>query len=292
MQAQKIAFAGLGKMGGGIAERLASEGFDLMVYDVYAPAMERFQKNCRLAGSLEELAAYGEILCVSLPSSKEVDAAVDAFLAAGAAGRYFLDLSTSYPMATIRNAKRVKEAGGSFFEGPLTGVPAQAPEGKLGLIAAGDGDVYERLLPVLSAVASKISYAGKSGCGHLIKLSLNYLTISYIALYAEIMPLLEQMGVDYEAFYQSVTGGAADCGMFQRIAPKIHEDDYAVTFLMRHAIKDIGYVKQLYTEKGYPSPMLDSCVSLFHMAKCMGLEGKDVSEVARTLKFFMNHEDG
>lgn len=287
----RIGFAGLGKMGGGIARRLADCGHDVTVFDQNPAAMEPFGGTCRLAASMEELAAGGEILCVSLPGTPEVDSAVDAFLRAGAAGRIFIDMSTSFPTATIRNSQRVAEAGGQFLEAPLTGGPAQAPTGDLGMLAAGDQETYRLLQPLLEQVASRLTYAGGVGCGHTLKLALNYLTISYIALYAEIMPMLSSMGVPYEVFYGAVTGGAADCGMFQRIAPKIGFDDYTVTFLMRHAQKDLRYAKHLYEEKGYPSLMLDACVNLFSMAGRMGLENKDVAEVAQVTKFFMDHKN-
>lgn len=288
---KRIGFVGLGKMGGGMAGNLIDRQYDLMVYDVSEAARASFAGRCPAADAPEALIKWADVVFLSLPGSPEVDATIDAFLRAGVKGKYIVDCSTSYPLASIRNSGRIRAQNGYFLEAPLMGTPATARSGQLRMLAAGEKEAFEALKPILEQMSAKLYYAGGSGCGNLVKLSANYLTMSYTALYAEILPILEDMGVDYDAFFQVMSGGAADCGMLQSVVPKMHARNHSITFLTRHAMKDISYTKRLYADKGYPSPMLDACLSVFSMAKCMGYEEEDYTRIAEVMRFFVHTDE-
>jgi 3-hydroxyisobutyrate dehydrogenase-like beta-hydroxyacid dehydrogenase len=280
----KIGFIGLGLMGGGMARHIAQTVKTIMVYDIVPEARRKFADACLVAETMEEVFGYAEVLMLSLPGSPEVEPIIDRLLATDIAGKAIIDFSTSYPKSSKKIAERVAKAGGKFLDASLTGNPARAEIGTLHAVVGGSKDDYESLLPVLQLVTEKTFYAGGPGSGNLIKLATNYLAILYINLYAEIFPLVEKNGGDLQVLFDVVANSVSGCGMFQRIAPKIMTDNYEVSFLMKHAIKDLMYVKQLGIDDKVPVMMLDSGLSQYLIARSQGLQDKDVSEVARVLK--------
>lgn len=289
-KSSKIGFIGLGKMGGSIARRIIEKNFQLMVYDCIKETRDSFAPAAKVAETPEEILMFADVILLSLPGSPEVNELLEKFIKQGVKEKYIVDLSTSYPGSSADIYSRIKEAGGYFVDAPLTGNPKGALKGELNTIVGGDIEVYEALSPIFDAFTSKTFYAGKAGTGDLIKLATNYLACMYIPLYAEIIPLVEKMGGDYQVMYEVISNSVANCGMFQRIAPKIHEDNYEVSFLLKHGIKDLSYIRKIFDDNGFPSIVLDSGLSLFKMAKCQGLEDKDISEVARVTKRFLGFE--
>ncbi len=279
-----IGFIGLGLMGGSIVSHLAKKVSDLLVYDIMSETRNRFLETTRVAQEITGVIDFADVLILSLPGSPEVEATVDEILDRAVEGKTVIDLSTSYPSSSKRIAEALEERGAQFLDASLTGSPATAKEGRLQAIVGGRKDVYENLQPVFSLFTERTFYAGGSGTGNLLKLATNYLAILYINLYSEIFSIVEKNGGDLEVLFEVVSKGAAGCGMFERIAPKIMSDEYEISFLLKHAIKDLTYTKRLAIEGGIPSLMLDAGLSQFLVAKSEGLENRDVSEVARVLK--------
>ena len=144
--------------------------------------------------------------------------------------------------------------------------------------------IYESLLPVFESFAEHIFHVGPSGAGHTMKLAGNYLSILYVALYAEILPVLQKLGVDGEKFFDLVSASGGNSPMFQRMAPKILHSDYTMDFRLNFAIKDLSYAHRLFEEVRAPSSLLDAGMNLFRMAERLGLGEQDISSVARVMQ--------
>lgn len=282
----KIGFIGLGKMGKPIAKRLISQGYQVIVYDINKDLCSGFPES---AANIADMPGSCDVIMLSLPGSNEVRSVVEKILVTGISGKYIIDLSTSYPLECASLYSLAKDSGNFFADAPLTGNPATAATGELNAIVGGEKDVYDSLLSLFASFTKKTYYAGKAGSGNLIKLCANYLACMQISLYAEIIPLIEKSGGDYQIFYDVISNSVVNCGIFQRIAPKIHNDDYEITFLLKHGIKDLGYVKDIFEENSYPSIVLDAGLNLYKMAKCYGMDNEDISSVARIIKDFMKN---
>lgn len=280
----KIGVIGLGLMGGSIARHLAKSVSDLMVFDISSKVRNDFKAITQVAEKIEDVFTYADVVILSLPGSPEVEATMEQMMSGNVSGKTVIDLSTSYPLSSQKIQSEMEKNGGIFLDASLTGNPASALEGKLQAIVGGNFEDYKQMLPVFSLFTEKTVYAGGPGTGNLIKLGTNYLAILYINLYAEIFSLIEKNGGDLQVFYDVISNSVVGCGMLERIAPKIMNDDYEVSFLLRHAIKDLTYVKQLGIDGQVPTLMLDSGLSQFLTAKSEGLTEKDISEVARVVK--------
>ncbi len=281
---QRIGFVGLGRMGGGMATNLSKSATNLTLYDLSPEKRSEFSGSYRVVDDVEALLGKVDILCLSMPGSPEVEEVVGCFLKTGVAGKTVIDLSTSLPFSTKALHDRMREAGGHFLDAPLSGSPQNATEGTLNVMVGGEEDVLERHRPLLETFAANIFYIGESGSGNIIKLATNFLAINYNVLYAEILPLVEKLGVDPQILFDIVSVSGANSKMFQLFAPKMIERKFPISFQLNLAAKDLGYLKQLYEKNELPSTMLDASLELFEEANSMGIMEGDTAELVRVVR--------
>ena len=280
----KIGFVGLGRMGGGIAQNIVKAGYETMVYDVDSSKYAPFYDKCRIGGSVGETFDFSDVLLISLPGSPQVEAVVEPLLECNMEGRTIIDLSTSYPMSSIRLYQAIKQNNGVFMDASLTGSPENAIQGTLNVLVGGEEEQFRKYSNLLASFSKNRFYTGSAGTGNLMKLASNYLSIMYIALYAEILPFVEQLGVNPAVVFDVISASGANSPIFQLVAPKIIKERYDISFLMDLGFKDLSYLKRLMDEKGLPSFLMDSGINLYKMAKCKGLGQNDISEVAKVIR--------
>lgn len=281
---RRIGFAGLGRMGGGMAANLSKSATNLTLYDLSPEKRNEFSGSHRVVDDVETLFREVDILCLSLPGSPEVEDLVGAFLKTDVAGKTVIDLSTSLPFSTKELHDRMREAGGDFLDAPLSGGPQNATDGTLNVMVGGEKEVCERHRSIFDTFAANIFYIGESGSGNIIKLATNYLAINYNVLYAEILPLVEKLGVDPQILFDIVSVSGANSKMFQLFAPKMIKREFPISFQLGLAAKDLGYLKQLYEKNELPSTMLDASLELFEEASSMGIMEGDTAELVRVVR--------
>ena len=174
-----IALAGLGRMGGALAERMAAAGVDLRLYDVAAAPRERFRVE---HDSLAEAAAGTDLVLLCLPDAEAVEAAVHDLLGLERLPGRVVDLTSSVPEVTRRLGALLAERGAGLIDAPMSGGVAGARQGSLTIMAGGSRQLLEDARPVLSTFASHIFWAGELGCGHAVKAVNN--TLSAVSLVA------------------------------------------------------------------------------------------------------------
>ena len=287
----KVGFIGLGMMGSGACMNIVERGFETTGYDMSEKAMAPFQGKARLAQNVEEVFESSDLTLMSLPSSIQVETVTDTFLSMGVKGKTVLDISTSFPLSSRAIYEKFKKAGGEFADASLTGTPAQSAAGELIVTFGGDETTFEKVAPVVRTFSKAFRYIGKSGAGNIAKLINNYLAIMYVNLYGEIFPLVEKLDIDVEKLFELIGESGVGCPMYQGAGKKIVSKNYEHGFALELALKDAGYVKQLFDSYGSPSFILDGGLSAMKIAKQRGLGKKDISEVAKVQRDLLNLED-
>src|SRR5829696_6611669 len=111
MSSLRVGFIGLGKMGGGMAARLADAGFPLTVHDVRREAAAQvLDKGARWAASPREVAEASDIVCTSLPGPKEAEEVYfgeQGILRGLGADAICIDFSTNAPALVKRIANEI-----------------------------------------------------------------------------------------------------------------------------------------------------------------------------------------
>lgn len=284
----KVGFIGLGAMGSGVCMNIINNGYEVMVYDLNRATLERFNKIAFLANSAEEVFNYSDVTLLSLPSSIQVEEITNKFLEIGVEGKSVIDISTSYPLSSRTIYKKFKSAGGEFADASLTGTPQQAKDGGLIVTFGGDEETFEKYSALVHTFAKSYKYIGASGAGNIAKLANNYLAIMYIALYAEIFPLVEKLDIDVNNLFNIIGESGVGCRMYQSAGKKIVEKKYNQSFALELAFKDVLYVKKIFQDYQSPSFLLDGGLNALQIAQNKGLGKNDISEIAKVQREFLN----
>lgn len=194
----RIAFVGLGSMGGDIARRLVSLGQPLAVYDVSAAAREKFSGQAILAGSVAEAGHEAGIIGLCVQNDAQVIECVNELIPVLSGGSVILVHSTIRPETTVALAAQCGAAGIILLDAPVTrvGTPADAPF-VLSMLG-GDSDTVERVKPYLNAFSVDTIHVGKVGSAMAMKICNNIVSWCGIVLGLEVLDVAESAGVSAE----------------------------------------------------------------------------------------------
>lgn len=202
----RIAFLGLGGMGGGMAHRLLDRGFRLTVFNRTAERASGLvaagATRCETAG---DAVAGAPTVLVSLADELAVETVVlrDAVphLEPGA---LVIDTSTVSPAFSRAAAERIARAGGRRVEACVLGNPVQARSGGLRVLAAGDDADLDRARPVLDALGHQVVQVGPTGMAATMKLAFNLLIAAQTASLAEAVVYGQRAGLDRDLLLTAI----------------------------------------------------------------------------------------
>ncbi|HKX17035.1 MAG TPA: decarboxylating 6-phosphogluconate dehydrogenase [bacterium] len=194
-----LGMVGLGRMGGGMAERLLRGGHRVVGYDPRAGAVEDLARKGgipaqTLAAVIESLAPPRAVWLM-VPSGDAVDETVDALLPRLAAGDVLIDGGNSYFKDSIRRARRVMERGVDYLDVGTSGGVWGLAEG-YSMMVGGRRETVERLAPILQTLAPGADrgwgYVGPQGAGHYVKMVHNAVEYGMMEAYAEGFELMQR----------------------------------------------------------------------------------------------------
>jgi 3-hydroxyisobutyrate dehydrogenase-like beta-hydroxyacid dehydrogenase len=261
MANKKIGFIGVGLMGHGMAKNLVEKGFPLRVlgHRNRAPVEDLVKRGAQEAKDIRDLVAGADVLILCVTGSPQVEEQVygkDGILASGRTGQIVIDTSTSDPGSTLRIAQDLKGKGLRLVDAPLTRTPVEAEQGRLNTMVGTDMATFQEIEPILKAFCENIFHVGDVGAGHKIKLINNCAAIGQMALIAEALTACAKLGVDPKKYYQLVSTGAANSGIFQMLAGQAIEGNFTgMKFGLANAAKDVRYYAHMAMENGVSGPM-------------------------------------
>lgn len=196
----RIAFIGLGNMGGPMAANLLEAGHTLQVFDLSPDAVAHAVAAGATAASGASTAVAGADIVISmLPASRHVEGLYlgeDGLLAHIAPGALVIDCSTIAPASAQKVANAAAARGLAMLDAPVSGGTAGATAGTLTFIVGGDPAVLDRARPVLAAMGKNIFHVGASGAGQVAKLCNNMALGVIMAVTGEALALGVAHGLD------------------------------------------------------------------------------------------------
>ena len=119
----KIAFIGLGHMGGGMAPNLAKTGHEVRAFDLVPEAVQHAAKGgCTAAGSAAEAVKDADVVITMLPTAKHVRAVFQNDVAQNAKkGALLIDCSTIDVGSAREVGEEMKGLGFDFLVAPVSG---------------------------------------------------------------------------------------------------------------------------------------------------------------------------
>jgi 3-hydroxyisobutyrate dehydrogenase len=258
----RIAFIGLGNMGGPMALNLMKAGHTLIVYDVRKEAgAPHVAQGAKWAASVRDAAREGELILTSLPGPPEVEAVAlgpEGIIHAAQPGSVYADLSTNSPTVMRKIHAAFKEKGVHVLDSPVSGGAIGAKRGTLQVMVGGDEGIYNEVKGVLGAMGNNIGYMGAIGSGSIAKLVHNMISIVSRALIAEGFTLGVKAGVKPEALLEAIRGASFGQGLIlsHMIPDVVLKGDFDnVRFALKLARKDVGLATALAREYDVPMPL-------------------------------------
>jgi 3-hydroxyisobutyrate dehydrogenase len=284
----KIAFIGLGVMGGAMARHLAAAGHEMVVY------------NRTRAKADAWVAAHGGVAVNSPAEAAEgVDAVItcvgnDDDLAAVTLSRdgafrtmckdsLFIDHTTVSAKIARQLAVEAKDKYIQPIDAPVTGGQIGAEKGTLTLMCGGKEKAIEAATPIMNAYSKKIVHVGPTGSGQLTKM-VNQITFAgIIASLSEGMRFAQAEGLDLDKVFESISGGAASSWQMLNRWDTMVKDEFDFGFAVDWMRKDLGLAIDEARASGATLPLAAMIDQMYAEVQHMGGGRQDTSAFIRRL---------
>ncbi|MFT4437826.1 NAD(P)-dependent oxidoreductase [Caballeronia sp. 15715] len=272
MNTQRIGFIGLGNMGGRMTRRLVDAGIEVLGFD--AAPDRAAAVGARAGTSIAEVTRFADVVLLSLPDSKVVEAVVegaDGILASCRKGQTVIDLSTAAASSTMRLSTLFKERGVHYIDAGISGGAAAAEKGTLTLMVGGDAAAIEAIQWVFKPIATKAITMGASGAGHTTKLLNNFLNAVSLSATAEVMVAGKKAGLDLHRLLDVLNSSSGVNFATLNRFPKIVDGDYLEGGLTSKLMtKDVVLYIDRVRELGVSSLNSSGPLASFGLATALG----------------------
>ena len=199
----KIAFVGLGNMGGGMAANLVKAGHDVRAFDLSETALAKAAENgCTTFTDAKAAMAGVDAVVSMLPHGGIVDVFYhDNVFRVAPEGAILIDCSTIDVGTAKSVAKYATEYGYDMVDAPVSGGIGAANGGTLTFMVGGTDAAFGRAEPILSAMGKAVIHAGAAGAGQAAKICNNMLLGASMIATCEAFALAEKLGLDLQTFY-------------------------------------------------------------------------------------------
>ncbi|MBB6464289.1 3-hydroxyisobutyrate dehydrogenase [Aminobacter lissarensis] len=265
------AFVGLGHLGANLAACLVRGGFEVVVYDRNAEAVERLVTlGAFAASSPAEAAARAGNAITCLPSPKVSEAVLagpDGLLAGLPKGGTWIEMSTNGRDEILRLADIAAESGVYTLECPVTGGVHLAAEGKITALVGGDAALYQRHRAAIEAMCARGFLMGPIGSAAVIKVITNMLAFIHLVAAGEALMLAKKGGLDLAQAYQAIAASSGNSFVHETESQLVLNGSYDIGFTMDLALKDLGFALAMADESGVPLDLASRVAAIFAQGK-------------------------
>lgn len=268
----KIAFIGLGNMGGGMAANLVKAGHEVKAFDLSADALERAKGSGCAAFTDAKLAVEDAEAVVSmLPNGAIVDGVYAGDVIGHAPTEALLLDCSTIDVATARKvAADAAAAGYAMVDAPVSGGIAAADGGTLTFMVGGSADAFARAEPILDVMGKAVIHAGEAGSGQAAKICNNMLLGITMAGTCETFKMAEKLGLDLQTFYDISSKASGQSWSMTSYCPvpgvgpeSPADNDYAGGFATALMLKDLKLAMEAAGSSDATAPMGGRAAELY-----------------------------
>jgi len=289
----KIAFIGLGNMGGGMAANQAKAGRAVAAFDLSAAALERASAaGCRPVQSVAEAVADADVVITMLPAGPHVRAVYgDEILKHAPKSALLVDSSTIDVDSARAVAAQAKGAGFRFADAPVSGGTAAADAGTLAFMVGCDEADFAEAETAIKPMARVVFRAGDHGAGQAAKICNNMLLgISMIGT-CEALALAEKLGLAPEKFFEIASQSSGQnwsltsyCPWPGPVPTAPSNRDYQGGFATAMMLKDLKLAQEAAAKAGAATPMGAQAEGLYALFERLDGGGRDFSSILQMLR--------
>ena len=290
---QKIAFIGLGNMGGGMAANQAKSQRAVAAFDLSASAVEKaVAAGCSAAGTAAAAVVGADVVVTMLPAGAHVrQVYAEHILPNAPAGALLIDCSTIDVESARAVAAQAKAAGFRFADAPVSGGTAAADAGTLAFMVGCDEADFGAVEAALAPMSRITIRAGDHGAGQAAKICNNMvLGISMIGV-CEAFALAEKLGLDAERFFEIASKSSGQCWSLTAYCPwpgpvptapsnRGYEGGFATAMML----KDLKLAQEAAAKAGAAAPLGAAAEGLYALFDRLGGGPKDFSAILEMMR--------
>lgn len=288
----KIAFIGLGHMGGGMAPNLVKAGHEVRAFDLSEEALAAAEKaGCIRAESSEAACKDADVVITMLPAASHVlDVYRSHVFDAAPASALLIDCSTIDVTSARSVAEEASAKGFAMVDAPVSGGIAAAAGATLAFMVGGPDEAFARAKPILDPMAKAAIHAGGAGAGQAAKICNNMILGATMIATCEAFVLAQKLGLDAQTFYDISSQASGQSWSMTSycpvpgVGPKTPADsNYEGGFAAALMLKDLKLAEEAATDAGAYTPMGGEAEELYERFVSRGGGGKDFSAIIKMI---------
>tara|TARA_R110002051_G_scaffold23681_1_gene59468 strand:+ start:1063 stop:1965 length:903 start_codon:yes stop_codon:yes gene_type:complete len=289
----KIAFIGLGIMGGGMAANQAKAGHEVRAFDLSPVALERaVTAGCVAAGSVAEAVKDADIVITMLPAGPHVLSVYsEQIIGTAPKTALLLDCSTIDVDTARKVAGLAKAAGYAFADAPVSGGTVAADAGTLAFMVGCDEGDFARVEPALEPMSRVTMRAGDHGAGQAAKICNNMILGITMIGTCEAVALAEKLGLDPVKFFDIASKSSGQSWSVTNYYPwpgpvptAPSNRNYDGGFATAMMLKDLKLAQDAAAKSGASTPLGAQSEALFQLFDRLGYGGRDFSAILQMLR--------
>lgn len=284
----RIAFIGLGVMGGPIARHLQQAGHTLTVYNRSRAKAEKWVETHKgvLAASPAEAARDAEVVISCVGTDDDLAGVTlgrDGAFAAMAKGSLYIDHTTVSARIARQLGVEAKSRGLLIVDAPVTGGQSGAENGTLSIMCGGTDAALEAARPVMAPYSKRIVHVGGPGTGQTTKMCNQIAFAGVIQSLSEALRFAQSAELDVDKVYEAISGGAAQSWQMDNRWATMAQDKFDFGFAVDWMRKDLGLAFEEARAVGATLPITAVIDQFYADVQHMGGGRLDTSSIVKRL---------
>ncbi len=288
----KIAFIGLGNMGGGMAANLVKAGHEVNAFDLSTDALAKAKEHgCAPFSAIADAVAGVDGVVTMLPNGTIVESVyANEVIGKAPKSAILVDCST----IDVATAKLVSEkaaaAGYEMVDAPVSGGIAAANGGTLAFMVGGSDSAFAKAEQVLGPMGKAVIHAGGAGAGQTAKICNNMLLGIHMIGTCEAFAMAQKLGLDPQKFFDISSISSGQCWSMTSYCPvpgvgpvTPADNDYQGGFASALMLKDLKLAMEAAGDAGVDAKMGALAKSLYEAFDAAGNGAVDFSGIIRSL---------
>jgi 3-hydroxyisobutyrate dehydrogenase len=288
----RVAFIGLGHMGGGMAPNLAKAGHEVHAFDLSEEALAHaVERGCKRAKSAADACKDADAVVTMLPAGKHVAEVFRSAVFGAAPKKAILIDCSTIDVATAKAVEAEAQAAGyTMVDAPVSGGIAAAEGGTLTFMVGGSEKGFQKAREYLEKMGKAVIHAGDAGAGQAAKICNNMLLGATMAATCEAFVLAEKLGLDPQTFFDISSKASGQswsmtsyCPM-PGVGPETPADrEYEGGFAAALMLKDLKLAMEAAQKAGAYTPMGGEAEELYQRFVDRGGGSKDFSALIKMI---------
>ena len=284
----RIAFIGIGIMGGPMARHLAAKGHELTVYNRTSAKAEAWvaAHGGRMADSPVEAARDQDVVITCVGNDDdlaEVTLGREGAFRSMRPGSVYIDHTTVSAKIARQLAVEAKSRDILCVDAPVSGGQAGAENGTLSIMCGGRDKAVEAAWPIMEAYSARITHIGPAGAGQTTKMVNQIAIAGALQGVSEALRFAQHADLDVAKVFEAISGGAAASWQMLNRWDTMAKGEFDFGFAIDWMRKDLGLAIDEARVNGATLPVASLVDQFYADLQAMGGGRQDTSALVRRL---------